>query len=64
MSPTRGTWHGYLDADAGVEAISEYYGGDDIWDELYPLLADVDAPESVDHAGFCSYCGWMLGKDE
>jgi ppGpp synthetase/RelA/SpoT-type nucleotidyltranferase len=54
----------YLDADAAVEAISEYYGEEDVWDELHPVLAEAENPESPDHAGCCSYCGWQMSKDD
>jgi hypothetical protein len=53
-----------LDADAATEAIAEHYGKEDISDELYPLLADLEGIESADSAGYCSYCGWQMSKDD
>ncbi len=40
----------YLDADAAVVAISEYYDEDDVPEDILP---DVDSPESIDYPGFC-----------
>lgn len=54
----------YLDAEVAIEAVCEFYGVEDVDAELAPFLWDSPDLGSQDYPGYCSYCGYQMGKDD
>ena len=57
----------YFDSDSVYEALTDHYGVEntDLMDLLYQAEADGGFEvESANSSGYCSYCGYMMSKDD